>query len=364
MRRRTLRRLRSKRGDRRSGLFQNLRQGPFQRNLQHLVHGVDEVQLHLVAQVFRYLRQVFLVVLGQNHLEQSRAMGRQQFLLQSADRQYLATQRNFARHRDIPPHRNFAERAGNRSRDGDARRRSILGNSALGHVHVDIKIAIEIARHTQSSGPRAYIRHSRLRRLLHDVAQLPGQSQFAFAVDDSHFRAQDRAANFRPGQPCNQADFALLVGQCVAEFDYAQELANILPRDGNLVVRSFLDHFARDLAAYIADLAFQVAYASLPRVGPNDPRDGIVGELDVLVSQTSLGELLLHQKLLRDLDLLRFGVPMQSKYFHAVLQGRRNGVHHVGSRHEEYLRQVVFDVEVVIHEHEVLLGIEHFQQSR
>ena len=37
-------------------------------------------------------------------------------------------------------------------------------------------------------------------------------------------------------------------------------------------------------------------------------------------------------------------------------------MHHVGGGYEEDLRKIVFDVEVVIDEHEVLLGIEHFEQ--
>ena len=39
-------------------------------------------------------------------------------------------------------------------------------------------------------------------------------------------------------------------------------------------------------------------------------------------------------------------------------------MHDVGSGHEEDLREVVLHVEVVIHEHEVLFGVEHFEQGR
>ena len=39
-------------------------------------------------------------------------------------------------------------------------------------------------------------------------------------------------------------------------------------------------------------------------------------------------------------------------------------MHHVGGGYEEDLREVVFDVEVVIDEHEILFGIEHFEQRR
>ena len=92
--------------------------------------------------------------------------------------------------------------------------------------------------------------------------------------------------------------------------------------------------------------------------------DRLVGELHVLLRQPRLQHLLLHQKLFRDFHFFRFGVAVQAQHFHAVLQGGRNGVHHVRGGDEEDLRQVVLHVEVMVDEHEVLLGIEHFEQRR
>ena len=45
------------------------RQRALQSDRQHLVHVLDEVQLHRVAQIFRHFGQVLLVVLGQDDLE-------------------------------------------------------------------------------------------------------------------------------------------------------------------------------------------------------------------------------------------------------------------------------------------------------
>jgi hypothetical protein len=39
-------------------------------------------------------------------------------------------------------------------------------------------------------------------------------------------------------------------------------------------------------------------------------------------------------------------------------------VNHVRGSHEEHLRKIVFDVEIVIDEHEILFRIEHFEQRR
>ena len=53
---------------------------------------------------------------------------------------------------------------------------------------------------------------------------------------------------------------------------------------------------------------------------------------------------------------------MQPQHFHAILQGSRNRVEHVRCSYEEDLREIVFDVEIMVLEHEVLFRIEHFQQ--
>ena len=135
---------------------------------------------------------------------------------------------------------------------------------------------------------RADVRHGRLRRLLHHVAQLAGQRELAFAVDHSGFGAQNRAADFGPGQAGDQADFALFVGQRVAELDHAQEVVDVFLADGDVVALAFLHHFARDLAADVADFALQVAHAGFARVGADQRGDGVVGELEVLVGQSGL----------------------------------------------------------------------------
>ena len=67
---------------------------------------------------------------------------------------------------------------------------------------------------------------------------------------------------------------------------------------------------------------------------------------------------------LGDLDLLLLGVAGELQHFHAVAQRLRNRVQHVGRADEHHVRQVVLDVEVVVEERVVLLGIEHFEQRR
>src|ERR1700746_3877339 len=130
---------------------------------------------------------------------------------------------------------------------------------------------------------RAHVRHGRLRRLLHHVAELAGQRQLALAVDDRHFRAENGAADFGPCQARDEPDFALLVGERVTELDHAQEIPDVFARDGDLVFRAFLDYFAGDLTTDAADFPLKVTDTRFPRVGADDIHDCVVGALDVLV---------------------------------------------------------------------------------
>src|SRR5580704_764421 len=211
-------------------------------------------------------------------------------------------------------------------------------------MYVDVEAAIEVAWQPQSLRARAHVRHSGLRRLLHHITQLAGQRQLAFAVDDSSFRAKNRPAYFRPCQTRNQTDFATFMRQAVTELYYSQEIVYVFIGDRDVVVLAFLHHFSSYLAAHVADFPLQITHPSFPRVGTNQGPDGVVGEFDVLIRQPRLGHLLFHQELLRDLDLLRFGVTMQPQHFHAVLQSRGDGVHHIGGGDEKHLRKVVLHV--------------------
>ena len=92
------------------------------------------------------------------------------------------------------------------------------------------------------------------------------------------------------------------------------------PRDRDRVGLTFLHHPARHLAADVADFPLQVADPGLARVIADDSGDRIVAEADVLLIQSGLFALLLHQEVLGDFELLRLRVAVQPQHFHAVLQ--------------------------------------------
>ena len=69
------------------------------------------------------------------------------------------------------------------------------------------------------------------------------------------------------------------------------------------------------------------------------------------------------QVLARDLDLLILGVAGDADDLHAVHQGRRD-VERVRRRDEHHARKIVVDLEIVVVEGVVLLGVEHLEQRR
>src|SRR5207244_3027562 len=142
------------------------------------------------------------------------------------------------------------------------------------------------------------------------------------------------------------------------------EVVNVFRIDGDVVGLALFHHLARDFAADVSNLALQVAHARFPRIGADKGCDGLVGKLQVLFREPRLRHLFLDQKLFRDLNLFQLRVTVQPQHFHAVLQRGRNRVDHVRGGDEEHLREVVLHIQVVVDEHEILLGIEDFKQCR
>ena len=78
---------------------------------------------------------------------------RQDLFLHAADRQDLAAQRDLAGHRDVTAHRQSRSGRDQRRRHRDPGRRSVLGDGAFGHVHVDVDLRWKTSR-SRTAGPR------------------------------------------------------------------------------------------------------------------------------------------------------------------------------------------------------------------
>ena len=124
-----------------------------------------------------------------------------------------------------------------------------------------------------------------------------------------------------------------------------------------------LRELARALAGDRRDDLLEATHTCLVRVAVDQLRDRVVSERDVeVVNEAVLADLLRHEIALRDLDLVLFDVAGQLDDFHAIAQRLGNRVEHVGGRDEHHARQIEREIEVVIAERVVLLGIEHLEQ--
>src|SRR4051812_33552998 len=91
--------------------------------------------------------------------------------------------------------------------------------------------------------------HRRLDRLLHDFAELSGGLDLTLARDRDGLNGQQLSADFGPGEAGNGADLILLLAHSVAEAADAEEIAEIVQRQLDLLGLAFEDlpkRLARD----------------------------------------------------------------------------------------------------------------------
>src|SRR3982751_5101632 len=94
--------------------------------------------------------------------------------------------------------------------------------------------------------------HCRLDRLRHDLAELAGCLDLAFAGHRDGFDGQQLAADFGQGEASDRTDLILFLAHSVAELPDTEELAEIV--DGeldalDLVLEDLAKRFASDLAS-------------------------------------------------------------------------------------------------------------------
>src|SRR4030095_17201453 len=109
---------------------------------------------------------------------------------------------------------------------------------------------------------------------------------------------------------------------------------------------------------------FEMADSGFSRVVPDDVMKREIVEFNLLGLQPAGVAPARHEVVLRDLNLLFFCVTRKLENFHAVTQSRRNRIEHIRCGDKEDTRQVERDIEVMIAESGVLLGIQYFEQRR
>ena len=188
------------------------------------------------------------------------AIGREHLFLEAADRQNVAAQRDFARHRDVAADLASEQRRNDARRHCDAGRGAVFRDRAFGQMDVDVVVFVEVLGQVQHVGTAADVRKAGLRRFLHDVAELARQDQLALAFEHGDFRRQDVAADFRPGHARHDADLRLLLGLCFEVFRLAEVVRELLLRDADWRFLAF-DDASGGFAADAADQSFELSDA-------------------------------------------------------------------------------------------------------
>ncbi len=96
----------------------------------------------------------------------------------------------------------------------------------------------------------------------------------------------------------------------------------------------------------------------------DDRLQRVVGDVQALRRETVVFDLLGEQVVLGDVQLLPARVARDADDLHAVAERRGDGVADVRGRDEHHLREVVGDLEVVVAEGVVLLGVEDLEERR
>src|SRR6267143_4273085 len=122
---------------------------------EDLVHRLGEDEGHSLEEVFGDVRQVFLVLLGQDHIEDADPLRRQDLLLEPADLQDAPAQRDLAGHGDIVAYRRVGEGGGKRGGHGDPGGRSVLRDRAGRHMDVEVVLGEDAWLDAELPVPRA-----------------------------------------------------------------------------------------------------------------------------------------------------------------------------------------------------------------
>src|SRR6185503_12408078 len=182
--------------------------------------------------------------------------------------------------------------------------RTILRNRALGQVHVDVDLLVEVLVEAERRGASARVRQRRLPRFAHRLAQFARQEQRAGSRHHADFHGQHIAAGIGPRETGRHTDTRPTLDLAVEVLRHAEVLVHARLRDverTRLVERGLL---ARDLAADGRDLALQTPDARLARVLVDDRAQRLVADPEIRQLEPVREAFFGNQELFRDLDLL------------------------------------------------------------
>ena len=269
---------------------------------------------------------------------------------------------DLARHGYIAPDRPARQAGDEGGGEGDAGGRAVLGDGALGGVDVQVALfelfGVDAVFRRVDPG----VGDGQLGALLHHIAQRAGDGDLAGAVlDDLHLDGQGLAAHAGPGQAVGDAHGVVPVEELRLDHPGAQQLFQHGLGDRDLFRIAGCD-LPGALAQDAVDGPLQSADAGLPGVAVDDAVQSLLGQ-GHLAGQAAQLQLLGQQVAAGDVVFFHPGVAGQLDDVHAVPQGGGDAAQVVGGGDEQHMAQVIGDVQEVVLEGVVLLGVQRLQQG-
>ena len=171
---------------------------------------------------------------------------------------------------------------------------------------------------------------------------------------------QNLAAHLRPSQTRGHTRHGVLHFVLIVMHWNAEHFPYIVYRDF-LVELLLGDNLLGAETHHITDASLQVTHACLTGVVVDDVHHNVLREGDLLIVEAVLLHLLGDEVTFGNFVFLFTQVAAQVDDFHTVAQGRMNGREVVGRGDEENLREVVVQLDEVVVEGVVLLGVKDFE---
>ncbi|MDT4836139.1 hypothetical protein FQZ97_698250 [compost metagenome] len=215
-------------------------------------------------------------------------------------------------------------------------------------MHVDIAFVEQRRLNSEINRTRTNIRCRRRDRFLHHVAEVTRDGHATLTRHHDTFNGQQLAANFSPGETCDNADLIFTIDLTVTEALDAEIIGEILISDFHrLLLR--LQNLGHGLTGQSHHFTFKATHTGFTCVKADNIAQRIVRDRKLLRLQSMILDRLWQQVPLGNLELFIFGVTGNTDDFHTVQKWTRN-VQRIGSRHEHDVRQIIFNLKVMIHE--------------
>ena len=177
---------------------------------------------------------------------------------------------------------------------------------------------IEIRGDAQLGAVGTDIAEGRMDGFLHHVSQITGELQLAGALHHVHLNLKGLSPHTGPGQAGNQPHLVRARQAVRQELTDTQELLHIGGGNGNALQLRVAQQLHIRLAADIAYRPLQITHAGFPGVALNDFPNGILGDAKLGFFQAMSCNLLGHQMVFGNHQLLLIGIGAELDNLHPV----------------------------------------------